>query len=172
MQNPDYNIKKEYIKLKESCDTIECQKSIFEPFSRKEWFYENEQWCFFEFNCEEKEYYLRNTDKIEFSPECYLKDMSYEIKMLLAYTRLRNVVTIEKDVFEIYLSRFEKEKEQDNNTTIEKFNYELKEKEENELERSEKIANGIMGGCLILAGAIGLLFLIAIVSYIKFYFFQ
>lgn len=170
MQNPD--IIRQYLKYKELCDTIDCQKVIFEPTSRKEWFFDDNKWCYFEFNCEENEYRLKRISEKSFSNDCIIKDMSFEIKMLLSFARLRNSVTIEKDVFNDYLIKFEKAKTANPNITTEDFNYKIKIAEEKALERSEQIANKIMCGCLILAGSVGLLFLVAIFSYIKLQFFS
>ena len=93
--------------------------------------------------------------------------MSYEIKMLLGYTRLRKVVTIEKELFNQYVFRFEKEKQKSPNITIERFNFQIKENEEEALDRSDKIANVILGGCLTMIGVILALFLISLVFYLK-----
>ena len=74
--------------------------------------------------------------------------MSYEIKMLLAYIRLRNVITIEKEMFANYVSKFENERRLTPSLTVEKFNYNQKMLEEDALEKSEKTARRILTGCL------------------------
>lgn len=167
MSEHKFDIVEKYFQAISGCKSLSCQKVIFEQSSRREWFFDDDYWCYFEFCCDDKLYRLKKTEDVIFQNSCEIKDMSYEIRMLLAYYRLRGLVTIEKDVFESYLVKFEKEKLLDPNLTIEKFNYELRYREELELNRSEKIANGIMAGCLVMVAAIGLLFVLAIVSYVK-----
>jgi len=76
--------------------------------------------------------------------------MSYEIKMLFAYSQLRGVITIGKELFIHYINEFESAKKINPTLSIEKFNYEKKVKEEEALEKSQKIANKILSGCLFL----------------------
>ena len=161
------DIIEEYFEYMVHCNSIECQKVIFEPSSKKEWFFENDFWCYFEFNCEDKYYRLKKDEEKIFTTECVLKDMSYEIKMLLAYSRFRSVVTIEKEMFSDYVLKYENAKEQNSDLSIEKFDFELKEKEDTALIHSDKIANSIMGGCLFLVIAVLLLFVFAFISYVK-----
>ena len=115
---------------------------------------------------------LRKSDDKSFDTACFIKDMSYEIKMLLAYIRLRNVVTIEKDVFSQYVNKYEKARETNKNLSVEKFNLDIKEKEEISLQKSEKIANGILWGCLVIIIFVIILFAAAIFSYIKLHYFS
>lgn len=161
------SIKEEYFKEQEKCSSLACQKVIFEPDTKREWFFEDDFWCYFEFYCEDNDYALKKIDEKVFSRNCVIKDMSYEIKMLLGYTRLRKVVTIEKELFNQYVFRFEKEKQKSPNITIERFNFQIKENEEEALDRSDKIANVILGGCLTMIGVILALFLISLVFYLK-----
>lgn len=162
-----FDIVEKYFQSMNGCKLLSCQKVVFEDDTRREWFFDEDSWCYFEFCCEDKLYRLKKSEDVVFQNVCEIKDMSYEIRMLLAYYRLRGVVTIEKDVFDSYISKFEKEKLLNPTLTIEKFNYELKSKEEIELNHSEKIANGIMAGCLVMVSAVVLLFVLAIVSYVK-----
>lgn len=157
----------EYFKKMEFCHSLFCQKVIFEPSTKKEWFYEDDCWCFFEFYCDDNDYVLRKYESKVFGNDCFVRDMSYEIMMLLAYVRLRGVVTVEKSLFNDYVNRYEKEREVSKDLSLEKFNYSIKEKEEIALSRSDKVANAIMGGCLVLVAAVFLLFLIAVISYLK-----
>lgn len=148
MQNDNIDIIDEYFKAMEHCNAIACQKVIFEPQTKKEWFFENDKWCYFEFYCDDRDYRLISTEQKEFGSDCFIKDMSYEIKMLLGFTRLRNIVTIEKDVFSAYVTKYEKEHALAPDLTVEKFNYDLKLIEEIELGKTDKIANRVLTGCL------------------------
>ncbi len=171
MEN-DKDIVREYFEQMAHCNKIACQKTIFEPQTRREWFFEDDCWCYFEFFCEDNDYALKREEQKVFSQDCVLRDMSYEIKMLLAYIRLRGVSVIEKEMFSTYVNNFEKAREFDPELTIEKFNYDLKDREELALVQSDKVANGIMAGCLALAAAVVFLFLVAIVSYVKLHYFS
>ena len=153
--NPD--IIDRYFKAMEKCFSIACQKVIFEPSSKKEWFFENDKWCYFEFYCDDSYYRLVSSEQKDFSAECIIKDMSYEIKMLLGFVRLRGVVTIEKQMFSDYVTKYEKEHSLTTDLTIEKFNFDLKQREEKELEKTDKIANRILTGCL------GIIFILIII---------
>ena len=166
------DIVQEYFELMRPCNAIACQKVIFEPETKREWFFEDDYWCYFEFLCEDKYYKLKKSDTKEFSDDCIVRDMSYEIKMLLAYYRLRGVVTIEKETFDLYIKKYENIKAKYPDITTEKFNLDLRQTEEAALIKSDKIANGIMGGCLILAVAVLFLFLFAIISYFKMHYFS
>lgn len=166
------DIVQQYFEQMAPCNAISCQKAIFEPSTKREWFFEDDFWCFFEFYCDDNDYALRKRDDKTFNPDCEVRDMSYEIKMLLAYVRLRSVVTIEKESFSGYVTKYEKEKELEPDLTIEKFNFDVRKNEELALIRSDKIANGIMGGCLVLVAAVILLFALAIISYIKMHYFS
>lgn len=146
-----------YFKAMEKCFSIGCQKVIFEPSSKKEWFFENDKWCYFEFYCDDSYYRLVSSEQKDFSAECIIKDMSYEIKMLLGFVRLRGVVTIEKQMFSDYVTKYEKEHSLTPDLTIEKFNFDLKQREEKELEKTDKIANRILTGCL------GIIFILIII---------
>ncbi len=172
MNENNQDIIDEYFKEMEHCRCIECQKVIFEPSTKTEWFFEDDFWCYFEFFCDENNYMLRKSDDKSFDTACFIKDMSYEIKMLLAYIRLRNVVTIEKDVFSQYVNKYEKARETNKNLSVEKFNLDIKEKEEISLQKSEKIANGILWGCLVIIIFVIILFAAAIFSYIKLHYFS
>lgn len=171
MEN-DKDIVREYFEQMAHCNKIACQKTIFEPQTRREWFFEDDCWCYFEFFCEDNDYALKREEQKVFSQDCVLRDMSYEIKMLLAYIRLRGVSVIEKEMFSTYVNNFEKAREFDPELTIEKFNYDLKDREELALVQSDKVANGIMAGCLALVAAVVFLFLVAIVSYVKLHYFS
>ena len=70
-------------------------------------------------------------------------------------------------MFSDYVLKYENAKEQNSDLSIEKFNFELKEKEDAALIHSDKIANSIMGGCLFLVIAVLLLFVFAFISYVK-----
>ena len=171
MEN-DKDIVREYFEQMAHCNKIACQKAIFEPQTRREWFFEDDYWCYFEFFCEDNDYALKREEQKVFSQDCVLRDMSYEIKMLLAYIRLRGVSVIEKEMFSTYVNNFEKAREFDPELTIEKYNYDLKDREELALVQSDKVANGIMAGCLALVAAVVFLFLVAIVSYVKLHYFS
>ena len=161
------DIVEQYFQALKGCNSISCQKVVFEISTRKEWFYDDDSWCYFEFCCDDNLYRLKKSENVVFDNSCEIKDMSYEIRMLLAFYRLRGIMTIEKDIFNDYLKKFEKEKLLNTKITIEKFNYDLRTREEAELNRSEKIANSIMAGCLVMIAATALLFALAIVSYVK-----
>ena len=167
----DKDVVQQYFELMTPCRAISCQKVIFEQSAKREWFFEDDYWCYFEFFCEDKYYTLKKSDTKIFAEDCIVKDMSYEIKMLLAYTRLRGVVSIEKDLFDQYVRKYEEAKKENPDITVEKFNFDTKQNEENALIKSDKIANGIMGGCLILAAFVILLFILAFISYIKIHYF-
>lgn len=166
MEN-DFDIVQLYFSEQQKCNSLLCQKVIFEPSTKREWFFEEEVWCYFEFYCDDDDYALRKQEDKTFSNDCVVRNMSYEILMLLAYVRLRGVVTIEKSLFNSYVNRYEQAKFLNPDLTPEKFNYELKEKEEEALIHSDKITNGILGGCLLLIAAVALLFLFAIFAYFK-----
>lgn len=144
--NPD--IIEQYFKTTQHCDSLSCSKVIFEPKQKREWFYEDDSWCYFEFLCEDDAYRLVKSQYKTFEAECFIRDMSYEIKMLLNYYRLRRTVTIGKELFSTYIIRFEKEKELNPSLTPEKYNLDLRLSEEEALNKSEKIANKILWGCL------------------------
>lgn len=144
--NPD--IIDEYFREMEHCHSLNCQKVIFEPSTKKEWFFERDKWCYFEFLCDDSDFRLITTEQKNFDEDCILKDMSYEIRMLLSFYRLRGVRTIEKSIFSFYVTRFEKQKELSPSLTPEKYNFDLKLKEEEELQKSDKITNRILTGCL------------------------
>lgn len=148
MKENQSDIIDEYFKEMEHCRSLSCQKVIFEPTAKKEWFFENDGWCYFEFLCEDSDYRLVKTQQKDFGEDCIIKDMSYEIKMLLSFYRLRGVRTIEKNIFSSYVIRFEKEKELTPSLTPEKYNFDLKLKEEDELQKSDRITNKILTGCL------------------------
>ena len=167
MSEHKFDIVEQYFNALNGCNSISCQKVIFDMNTRREWFFDNDSWCYFEFCCDDGVYFLRKSEAVVFENICEIKDMSYEIRMLLAFYRLRGVVAIEKDIFDNYLNKYEKEKLLNPKITVEKFNYDLRTREEAELNRSEKIANGIMAGCLVMVAAIVLLFVLAIVSYVK-----
>lgn len=171
MEN-DKDIVQKYFEQMSACTNIACKKVIFEPETKTEWFFFEDCWCYFEFYCEDNEYTLRRVLEKEFCADCILKDMSYEIKMLLAYIQLRGVVTVEKELFSTYVNNFEKTRETKPDLSIEKYNFDLKEKEEQSLLKSDKIANGIMAGCLALVAAVVLLFVAAIISYVKMHYFS
>ena len=166
------DIVEEYFRHRKYCNSLDCAKVIFEPEQKREWFFDEGKWCYFEFLCDDNDYRLVKTEEKDFDDSCILKDMSYEIKMLLAYIRLRGVSVIEKEMFSTYVNNFEKAREFDPELTIEKFNYDLKDREELALVQSDKVANGIMAGCLALAAAVVFLFLVAIVSYVKLHYFS
>lgn len=138
----------QYFKAMEKCNSINCRKVIFEPEKKREWFFEDDNWCYFQFLCEDRDYRLIKTEQKDFTSDCVVKDMSYEIKMLLNYYHLRGTVTIGKELFSTYVIRYEKEKEQDSSLTPEKFNFNIKLKEEEALRKSDKITNKILWGCL------------------------
>ena len=147
--NENYDdIVEQYFRSRKDCTGIECQKVIFEPDEKREWFFDDGYWCYFSFSCEDYDYQLVRTQEKDFDDFCYIKDMSYEIKMLLAYIRLRNVITIEKEMFSNYVSKFENERKLTPSLTVEKFNYNQKMLEEDALEKSEKTARRILTGCL------------------------
>ena len=142
------DVVEEYFRARKTCNAIECAKIIFEPSQKKEWFFEEGKWCCFEFLCEDNDYRLFCTETKDFDDSCYLKDMSYEIKMLLSFVRLRNIKTIEKEVFASYVLRYENEKNLNPDLSIEKYNYNIKLQEDVELDKAQKIANRILTGCL------------------------
>lgn len=166
MENSN-EIVQQYFDSQVHCHSLMCHKVIFDPVTKREWFFEDDRWCYFEFYCDDEDYSLKRNDDVTFSDECYIKDMSYEIIMLLAYVRLRGVSTIEKSLFSNYVNRFETAKSMNPDLSVEKFNFDLREREETALIKSDKIANGIMGGCLLLVAAVLLLFLAAVISYFK-----
>lgn len=148
MYNEPYDIKTEYLKIMTGCKSLDCQKVIFETDTKLEWFFEDNQWCYFEFLCDDKDYRLISKRQKDFKEDAQIKEMSYEIRMLLSFSRFRDITTIEKDVLSRYIFKYEKAKEFDTTLTLEKFNYDLKLLEENELQNSEKTANKILAGCL------------------------
>lgn len=154
----------EYFKAMAHCHAIECQKVIFEPLTKKEWFFENDRWCYFEFFCEQDFYRLVATEQKDFDGSCLLRDMSYEIKMLLSFFRLRNTAFIEKSMFSDYVNKYEKAKELHTGLSAENFNLELKLKEEEALQKSDKIARRILAGCLGLIAAVLVVFGVLILS--------
>lgn len=150
MDENKFDIIEEYFKTKKNCHKLDCQKVIFEPQTKKEWFFEDDEWCCFEFLCEFDEYKLLTTEQKDFDKDCYIKNMSYEIKMLLNYYILRGTKTIEKELLSNYINKYEKLKEIDNTITLEKFNLITKIKEDKELEKAEKLANKILSYFLII----------------------
>lgn len=148
MDEYKFDIVEEYFRARKNCNELSCQKVIFEPNEKREWFFDEGYWCYFRFLCDDRDYQLVRTQQKDFDNTCFLKDMSYEIKMLLAYTRLRGVITIGKELFSYYVNRYEEEKKNTPSLTPEKYNYELKLKEEEALETSQKIAQKILTGCL------------------------
>lgn len=150
MDENKFDIVEEYFKTRKNCNSIDCQKVIFEPILKQEWFFDEGYWCYFKFLCDDRDYQLVRTQQKDFDDNCCIKDMSYEIKMLLAYTRLRGVITIGKELFTTYVFRYEEAKKDNPSLTLEKYNYELKLKEEEALEASQKVAQKILTGCLFL----------------------
>ena len=94
------------------------------------------------------DYRLVKTQQKSFDANCSIRNMSYEIKMLLNYYRLRGTLTIGKELFSTYVIRYEKQKELNPSLTPEKYNFDLKMREDEALKNSEKIANRILWGCL------------------------
>lgn len=148
MDENKFDIVEEYFRNRKTCSSINCQKVIFEPEQKREWFFDEGYWCYFRFLCDDRDYQLVRTQQKDFDNSCLLKDMSYEIKMLFAYFQLRGVITIGKELFTHYVNEFETAKKDNPNLSIEKFNYEKKLKEDEALEKSQKIANKILSGCL------------------------
>lgn len=142
------DIVEEYFRHRKYCNSLDCAKVIFEPQEKKEWFFDEGKWCYFKFLCDDNDYRLIKTEAKDFDDTCILKDMSYEIKMLLSFVHLRNISAIEKDVFSSYVNRYENAKKSNPSLTLEKFNFDIKMKEEEELEKSQKTANRILTGCL------------------------
>ena len=167
MQENNPNIVEEYFKISNQCDEIDCLKVIFEQTSKNEWFYDGEYWCYFEFCCEDNEYKLIKKAQKNFLDDCIIKNMSYEIKMLLSYALLRNITTIEKDLLTQYINKYENEKQTTPSLKIEEFNLIQNKKENEALKHSKKIANRIMGGCLLLFLFVVILFIFAIISHIR-----
>lgn len=161
-QKPD--IIDKYFKEAEKCLSLNCAKVIFEPAQKREWFFEDNNWCYFEFLCEDNDYRLVSTKQKVFDESCTLRNMSYEIKMLLSFYRLRQVKTIEKNIFSSYVIRFEEEKELNPDLTPEEYNFALKLKEDEALKKSDRIATKILSGCLGLIIFTIILFGIFIVS--------
>ena len=157
----------EYFQKMENCFFIECRKVIFDTDTKREWFFEDGYWCYFDFACEYNDYALRKVEDKEFLGNYVIRDMSYEIKMLLAYTILRGIVTIEKEDFTSYVFKFENARKITPDLTVEKFNYDLREKEQEALRKSDKITNFILSGCLFMIGIVAAIFIIAVVIYIK-----
>lgn len=153
-KNPD--IIEQYFKSQENCNSIDCQKVIFEPEKKREWFYEDDAWCYFDFLCEDMDYRLVMTEQKTFAQDCEIRDMSYEIKMLLSYFRLRNTKIIAKELLSTYIINYEKEKQLNQSHSVEKYNLDLKQREDEALEKSSKIANKILIGCL---GIIAVMFI-------------
>ena len=167
MDKNEPNIIEEYFKKSNYCDEIDCLKVIFEQTTKTEWFFDGEYWCCFEFACDDNEYRLIKTEQKVFQNDCTIKDMSYEIKMLLSYALLRNITTIEKDLLTQYINKYEKAKITNKDLKLEEFNIIQQEKENKELINSKKIANRIMCGCFVLFLFIVILFIFAIISYIR-----
>ena len=161
-QKPD--IVEQYFKAMEQCNSMSCRKVIFEPSMKREWFYEEDCWCYFEFLCEDMDYRLVKTQQKIFDDNCMIRDMSYEIKMLLNYYHLRGTVTIGKELLSTYIVRFEKARELEPSLTAEKYNFDLKLAEEKALKSSDKIANRILWGCLSLICIIIVLFGLFVLS--------
>ena len=128
------DIVEEYFRHRKYCNSLDCAKVIFEPQEKKEWFFDEGKWCYFKFLCDDNDYRLIKTESKDFDDTCILKDMSYEIKMLLSFVHLRNISAIEKDVFSSYVNRYENAKKSNPSLTLEKFNFDIKMKEEEELE--------------------------------------
>lgn len=164
MNENNFDIVEEYFRARKNCNELTCQKVIFEPENKREWFFDEGYWCYFRFLCEDRDYQLVRTQQKDFDDTCYIKDMSYEIKMLLSYTRLRGVITIGKELFSYYVNKFEEAKKDKPTLTPEKYNYELKLKEEDALEASQKVARKILTGCLFLIFAMIIAFGIFLLS--------
>lgn len=165
MNDENQEIVNQYFQEQKICRTIHCQKCIFEPDTKTEWFFENHKWCYFEFYCEDKDYRLIRKDEKYFASDCEIRKMSYEIMMLLSFIRLRGVVTVEKEDFSRYITRFEKEKSFNLDLTLEKFNFDIKKKEEEEFKRSDKTLNRILAGCMSIIIVTIVLFGILVISY-------
>ena len=148
MNENNSDIIEQYFASIEKCNSLNCMKVIFEPQNKREWFYEDDSWCFFDFLCEDMDYRLVKTQQKSFDANCSIRNMSYEIKMLLNYYRLRGTLTIGKELFSTYVIRYEKQKELNPSLTPEKYNFDLKMREDEALKNSEKIANRILWGCL------------------------
>ncbi len=161
-KNPD--IVEQYFNATENCSSVSCMKVIFEPVHKREWFYEDDYWCYFEFLCDDMDYRLVKTQQKNFTNDCVIRNMSYEIKMLLSYYRLRGTQTIGKDLFSTYVIGYEKAKELDPILTPEKYNFDLKMREEKALQKSDKIANRILWGCLSIIAVTIIIFGIFILS--------
>ena len=67
-KNPD--IIEQYFKSQENCNSIDCKKVIFEPEKKREWFYEDDAWCYFDFLCEDMDYRLVMTEQKTFAQDC------------------------------------------------------------------------------------------------------
>jgi len=160
------DIVEEYFRTRKNCNELSCQKVIFEPKDKREWFFDEGYWCYFRFLCDDRDYQIVRTQQKDFDDTCFIKDMSYEIKMLLSYTRLRGVVTIGKELFSFYVNKFEDAKKDNPSLTLEKYNYELKLKEEEVLENSQKIAHKILTGCLFFILAVIIAFGVLLLSMI------
>lgn len=142
------DIVEEYFRHRKYCNSLDCAKVIFEPEQKREWFFDEGKWCYFEFLCDDNDYRLVKTEEKDFNDDCILKDMSYEIKMLLSFVHLRGISSIEKEVFSSYVNQYEYAKKSNPALTVEKFNFDIKMREEAELEKSQKTANRILTGCL------------------------
>lgn len=165
MDKNHQKIAEQYFQEKQKCRKLACQICIFEPGNKKEWFFEDEKWCCFEFFCEDKDYRLIKKDEKVFGGDCVIRKMSYEIVMLSSFCQFRNVVTIDKEDFSRYILRYEKEKKNSPELTLEQFNFAIKLKEEDELNKSDKITNRILTGCLGMILIMLILFVIAAISF-------
>lgn len=158
------NIVEEYFEAQKECFALSCQKVIFEPSTKREYFFEEEKWCYFEFLCDDKDYRLISLEGEDFSQNCVIKEMSYEIRMLLSYIRLRNVKTVDKAAFSNYVTNYEKEKVTEPDLSLEKYNFDIRMREDAEFKRSDKIVNRILAGCLTMIAAMLVLFAIFLFS--------
>ena len=98
------DIVEEYFRHRKYCNSLECAKVIFEPEQKREWFFDEGKWCYFEFLCDDNDYRLVKTEEKDFDDCCIVKDRSYEIKMLLSFVHLRGISSIEKEVFSSYVN--------------------------------------------------------------------
>ena len=81
-KNPD--IIEQYFKSQENCNSIDCKKVIFEPEKKREWFYEDDAWCYFDFLCEDMDYRLIMTEqKTSVDPtHLYLSNVPINLRLL------------------------------------------------------------------------------------------
>lgn len=150
----NHQIVQEYFeKLKEG-GLSPCIYEEKENTEDREWFFYNDNWCYFEIkkkrDIELKEYFdfvLLKKKRIKTFPKnkCSVQIMSFENFMYLSYCQLKETEEFFKDEVELYIDNFFKLKEKDDTFNVKKYNEYLIEKEIQE----KKEANEALTGCFL-----------------------